>query len=68
MPVSKWSKFAKHTQDESRGESKPHLTMSLRQVVKMNGSIQIEQLIEHRTPQGMVVQTEWVAIPVIIEG
>lgn len=68
MPVSKWSKFAKHTQDESRGESKPHLTMSLRQVVKMNGTIQIEQLIEHRTQQGMVVQTEWVAIPVIIEG
>lgn len=62
-----WNKWTE--QQRTQGEdTTPHLTMNIRQVVKGNGDIRIEQLVEHRTAQGMVASTEWVEIPVIIEG
>lgn len=64
--MSKWSKFTKR-EDTDGGVTTPHPTMHLRQVIKQDGSVQIEQLIEHRNEQGMVANTEWVAIPVIME-
>lgn len=67
MPVSKWGKFAKKAQGENGGVATPHQTMNLRQVIKVDGSIRVEQLIEHRNQHNMVVNTEWVEIPVIME-
>lgn len=67
MKAKQWGKFAE--QQRNQGEdTTPHPTMSIRQVIKESGEIRIEQLIEHRTNQGMVVNTEWVEIPVIIKG
>lgn len=64
--MSNWSKFRKR-EDTECGVTTSHLTMNLRQVIRKDGSTSIEQLIEHRNEQGMVVNTEWVAIPVIME-
>lgn len=57
-----WSKFKK--KEESAEETSAFPTMSLRCVVSGNSQV-IEQLYEYRTAKGAVVQTEWVAIPVI---
>lgn len=62
-----WNKW--NEQQRTMGEdTTPHPTMNIRQVLKAGGEIRIEQLIEHRTDKGMVASTEWVEIPVIIEG
>lgn len=65
--MSKWDKFAKKARKEQGGETTPHQTMNLRQVIKSDGSMRIEQLTEHRNQQGMIVNTEWVEIPLIME-
>lgn len=66
--MSKWSKFAEKNKAQSQGgDTTPHQTMNLRQVVKSDGSMRIEQLVEHRNQQGLVVEFNWVEIPVIME-
>lgn len=65
--MSNWGKFKKSDTDGG-GDTTPHQTMNLRQVVRKDGSIQIEQLIEYRNQQGMVVDTHWTTIPIIMEG
>lgn len=65
--MSKWGKFAQKAKQEQGGDTTPHQTMNLRQVIKLDGSMRIEQLIEHRNQQGMVVDTEWVEIPRLME-
>lgn len=57
-----WSKFA--TAGESKEETTAFPTMNLRYVVSQSGNF-IEQMVEHRNAKGMVVSTEWVAIPVV---
>lgn len=65
--MNRWSKFASKAKQEQGGDTTPHQTMNLRQVVKADGSMRIEQLIEYRNQQGMVEETEWVEIPLIME-
>lgn len=65
--MSKWHKFAKKGEAEQEGLTQ-HLTMHLRQVLKKDGSVHIEQLVEYRNQQNMVAQTEWVKIPLIMEN
>lgn len=65
--MSKWHKFAK--QEGAKQEKlTQHLTMHLRQIKKIDGSVRIEQLVEYRNEQNMVTQTEWVEIPLIMEN
>lgn len=63
--MSKWSKFS---DKQTKEELTLHLTMNLRQVIRKDNSIRIEQMVEYRNQQNMVAQTEWVAIPVIMEN
>lgn len=63
--MSKWSKFS---DKQTKEELTLHLTMNLRQVIRKDNSIRIEQMVEYRNQQNMVVQTEWVVIPVIMEN
>lgn len=63
--MSKWSKFA---DKQTKEELTLHLTMNLRQVIRKDNSIRIEQMVEYRNQQNMVAQTEWVVIPVIMEN
>lgn len=63
--MSNWGKFAKNSQ--SSGETKPHPTMHLRQVIKSNGDYRLEQMVEYRNDKAIVVNTEWVEIPIILE-
>lgn len=62
MANKKWDKFKK-TQEQSE-ETTAVLTMNLRCVVSLNGNT-IEQLIEYRNNKGMLVGSEWVAIPTV---
>nr|DAR95742.1 MAG TPA: hypothetical protein [Caudoviricetes sp.] len=57
-----WSKFKK--KPESAEETSAFPTMNLRVVVSGSSQV-IEQMYEHRTAKGVIVETEWVAIPVI---
>lgn len=59
-----WSQFSKKAKEQGAENTTAHLTMNLRCVVYKGEHI-IEQLVEHRNSNGMVVTTEWVAIPVI---
>lgn len=59
-----WSKFA--TAGESKEETTAFPTMNLRCVVGKSGQT-IEQMVEYRNNKGMVVSTEWVAIPVVYQ-
>lgn len=63
--ASKWDKLRK---DKGGGETTPHLTMNLRQVVTAENKVIIEQMIEYKNEKGMVVSTDWVAIPIIYEN
>lgn len=60
--MADWSKFKNAR--ESREETTVFPTMNLRYVVSQSGNF-IEQMVEHRNAKGMVVSTEWVAIPVV---
>lgn len=62
MANKKWDKFKK-TQEQSE-ETTAVLTMNLRCVVSLDGNT-IEQLIEYRNNKGMLVESEWVAIPTV---
>lgn len=62
--MGKWDKFKK-TRD-SVEETTPFPTMNLRCVIGQNGQT-IEQMIEYRNNKGMVVNSEWVAIPIIYQ-
>lgn len=62
--MSKWDQFKK--KDEESSDTTPHLTMNLRCVVGRNGQT-IEQLVEYRNKNSMVVSTEWVEIPTIYQ-
>lgn len=64
--MSNWSKFAKGGQSSS--ETKPYPTMHLRQVIKQTGESRLEQLVEYRNDKAVVINTEWVEIPTIIEA
>lgn len=57
-----WSKFKK--KPESAEETSAFPTMNLRVVVSGSSQV-IEQMYEHRNAKGVIVETEWVAIPVI---
>lgn len=62
--MSKWDQFKK--KDEDSSDTTPHLTMNLRCVVGRKGQT-IEQLVEYRNKNSMVVSTEWVEIPTIYQ-
>lgn len=62
MANKKWDKFKK-TQEQSE-ETTAVPTMNLRCVVSLNGNT-IEQLIEYRNNKGMLVGSEWIAIPTV---
>lgn len=62
MANKKWDKFKK-TQEQSE-ETTAVTTMNLRCVVSLNGNT-IEQLIEYRNNKGMLVGSEWIAIPTV---
>ena len=62
MANGKWDKF-KNTQEQSE-ETTAVPTMNLRRVVSLDGNT-IEQLIEYRNSKGMLVSSEWVAIPIV---
>lgn len=66
--MSNWHSFGKSS-EQARGEdtSTPHPTMNLRLVHRKDGSVSVEQMVEYRNSTGLVVDTEWVAIPVIYE-
>ncbi len=64
--MSKWRQHAEK-QKSRGGETTPNLTMNLRCVLKRDKTQVIEQLVEYRNSNGMVVTTEWVEIPVIFE-
>jgi hypothetical protein len=63
--MGKWDKFRKDNK-ESVEETTPFPTMNLRCVVSQNGQT-IEQEIQYRNSKGMVVNSEWVAIPIIYQ-
>lgn len=63
--ASKWDKLRK---DKGGDVTTPHLTMNLRQVVTVENKVTIEQLVEYKNEHGMVVNTDWIAIPVIYEN
>lgn len=66
--MSNWHSFGKSSDQAKGGEtSTPNPTMNLRLVYRKDGGTSIEQLIEYRNSNGLVVDTEWVAIPVIYE-
>jgi len=66
--VSNWHSFGKSANTDGGSESTtPHPTMNLHVVIRKDGSQRIEQMIEHRNSNGLVVSTEWVEIPVIYE-
>lgn len=66
--MSDWHKFGKSYNEAKGGEtSTPNPTMNLRLVHRKDGSESIEQMVEYRNSTGLVVDTEWVAIPVIYE-
>lgn len=62
MNKGKWDRFKKT--EEGAEELTSVLTMNLRCVVTNDGQY-IEQMVEHRNAKGMVVNTEWVAIPTL---
>lgn len=67
--MSKWKKAAEKNKAQTVGSDiTPVLTMHLRHVVNSNGGFRIEQLVEHRNKSNMVVNTEWVTLPIIYEG
>lgn len=66
--MNKWSKATEKAKKEQGADTTPCLTMNLRTVVKISGAIAIEQLIEYRNNNNMVVNTEWVELPTIYEG
>lgn len=64
--MSKWRQAAEKNKAQTEGgETTPVLTINLRQVINSNGDIRIEQLVEHRNKANMVVDTEWVMLPII---
>lgn len=64
--MSKWKQAAeKNKAQTGGGDTTPVLTMNLRQVINSNGEVRIEQLVEHRNKANMVVNTEWVMLPII---
>lgn len=63
--MGKWDRFKK-SDKESVGETSPFPTMNLRCVISQNGQV-LEQMIEYRNSKGMVVNSEWVAIPIIYQ-
>ena len=66
--MSKWRQAAEKNKAQTEGgDTTPVLTMNLRQVVYNNGKVRIEQLVEHRNKSNMVVDTEWVMLPIIYE-
>lgn len=66
--MSNWHSFGKSENTDGGSESTtPHPTMNLHVVIRKDGSQRIEQMIEHRNSNGLVVSTEWVEIPVIYE-
>lgn len=66
--MSDWHSFGKSS-DQAKGVdvSPPNPTMNLRLVHRRDGSVSVEQMVEYRNSTGLVVDTEWVAIPVIYE-
>lgn len=67
--MSKWKQAAEKNKAQTEGgDITPVLTMNLRQVVNSNGEVRIEQLVEHRNKSNMVVNTEWVMLPIIYGG
>lgn len=66
--MSNWHSFGKSSDQAKGGEtSTPNPTMNLRLVYRKDGSVSVEQMVEYRSSTGLVVDTEWVAIPVIYE-
>lgn len=66
--MSKWRQAAEKNRTQTEGgDTTPVLTMNLRQVVNNKGEVRIEQLVEHRNKANMVVNTEWVTLPIIYE-
>lgn len=66
--MSKWKQAAEKNKAQTEGgDTTPVLTMNLRQVVNNKGEVRIEQLVEHRNKSNMVVNTEWVTLPIIYE-
>lgn len=64
--MSKWKQAAeKNKAQTGGGDTTPVLTMNLRQVINSNGEVRIEQLVEHRNKSNMVVNTEWVMLPIV---
>ena len=66
--MSKWKQAAEKNKAQTEGgDTTTVLTMNLRQVVNNKGEVRIEQLVEHRNKSNMVVNTEWVTLPIIYE-
>lgn len=65
--MNRWSKFAEKVKQDQSVETEPRLTMNLRVVKKVDGSTTVEQLVEYRNQKGMIVNTEWVEVPTIME-
>lgn len=66
--MSNWHAFGKKENSANGGKSStPVTTMNLRCVIRKDGSKVIEQMVEYRDSNGLIVGTDWVAIPVIYE-
>lgn len=64
--MSKWKQAAEKNKAQTEGgDTTLVLTMNLRQVINSNGEVRIEQLVEHRNKSNMVVNTEWVMLPIV---
>ena len=62
---SNWHRFGKSANEKTGGGLSPALTPHLRYVILESGERVLEQMVEYRNDNGLVVGNEWVPIPVI---
>lgn len=62
---SNWHRFGKRADKITGGGLSPTLTPHLRYVIQESGEQVLEQMIEYRNENGLIVGHDWVAIPVV---